>query len=245
MNRLKASMMCSFALVRRGIIVIAVMEIITLAILLSGAWDYLVQLILGIKIEDVRIALGLDTGIIGALFIFGISFYGRHSDFCLSNSVSGKYRLITFGTVLGSVCLLTAALTALVYGIAGKEYSYSFSEFYRFMVTGGIFDKNMAAASFAENLFYYISAVSFGSFIGGLREKKGDGFTLLMLLIGAAVIFVMAYIGQSIAAYICIPFAFMLRGRFTAVIMYFILSAVFLFFTFKLSDSFYFSTTED
>ena len=113
------------------------------------------------------------------------------------------------------------------------------------MVTGGIFDKNMAAASFAENLFYYISAVSFGCFIGGLREKKGDGFTLLMLLIGAAVIFVMAYIGQSIAAYICIPFAFMLRGRFTAVIMYFILSAVFLFFTFKLSDSFYFSTTED
>ena len=130
------------------------------------------------------------------------------------------------------MCLLSAILTAIAYGHSDVTGKYSLAELLRYMVIGGAVHPNTAIASFVENLFFYISAVSFGSLVGSMRSAKGDGFALIMLAIAAAVIFGFAFLGQYFltpAAWLCAVPAVMLRSRFSAIVLYIFISALWLF----------------
>ena len=214
MNRLKATMLCTFSFARSSLI----------GMIFPAAFLFFFTYL--------RKLAGLDIFLVFHLFFFGIVFYGRHNAFCISNSVSLKYRLISFGTAAGAMCLLSAILTAIAYGLSDVTGKYSLAELIRYMVIGGAVYPNRVIASFFENLFFYISAVSFGNLVGSVRSAKGDGFALIALAIAAAVIFGFAFLGQYFltpAAIICIIPAVMLRSRFTAVVLNIFISALWLF----------------
>ena len=214
MNRLKATMLCTFSFARSSLI----------GMIFPAAFLFFFTYL--------RKLAGLDIFLVFHLFFFGIVFYGRHNAFCISNSVSLKYRIISFFSTAGAMCLLSAILTAIAYGLSDVTGKYSLAELIRYMVIGGAVYPNRVIASFFENLFFYISAVSFGSLVGSVRSAKGDGFALISLAIAAAVIFGFAFLGQYFltpAAIFCIIPAVMLRNRFTAVLLNIFISALWLF----------------
>lgn len=214
MNRLKATLLCTFSFARSSLI----------GIIFPAAFLFFFTYL--------RKLMGLDIFLVFHLFFFGIVFYGRHNAFCISNSVSLKYRIISFASAAGAMCLLSAILTAIAYGLSDAVGKYSLAELIRYMVIGGAVYPNAAVASFFENLFFYISAVSFGSLVGSIRSAKGDGFALIMLAIAAAVIFGFAFLGQYFltpAAMLCVIPAVMLRSRFSAVVLYIFIAALSLF----------------
>lgn len=222
MNRLKATMLCTFSFARGRLIALAVIQMITMAL----------TLLLGEVIKRFDVLVGADILAVIHLFVFGIVFYGRHNAFCISNSVSLKYRIYSFSAAAGGMCLIAALLTSVIYGITGTSTNYSFAEIFRYIIIGGAVPQNSLIASFFENLFYYISAVSFGSFIGSLRSAKGDGFTLIMLTIAAALVFGFAFLGRYFvtpAVWLCVIPAVMLQSRFTAILLYIFIAAASLF----------------
>lgn len=211
MNRLKATMLCTFSFARSSLI----------GMIFPAAFLFFFTYL--------RKLAGLDIFLVFHLFFFGIVFYGRHNAFCISNSVSLKYRIISFAATAGAMCLLSAILTAIAYGLSDVTGKYSLAELIRYMVIGGAVYPNRVLASFFENLFFYISAVSFGSLVGSMRSAKGDGFALIMLAIAAAVIFGFAFLGQYFltpAAWLCVIPAVMLRSRFSAVLLYIVIAVV-------------------
>ena len=222
MNRLKATMLCTFSFARGRLIALAVIQMIMMAL----------ALLLGEEIKRFDVLAGADILVVIHLFVFGIVFYGRHNAFCISNSVSLKYRIYSFSAAAGGMCLIAALLTSVIYGISGTSTNFSFAEIFRYIIIGGAAPQNFLIASFFENLFYYISAVSFGSFIGSLRSAKGDGFTLIMLAISAALVFGFSFLGRYFvtpAVWLCVIPAVMLQSRFTAILLYIFIAATSLF----------------
>lgn len=229
MNRLKATMLCSFSIARGRIIGLAVLQVFT-AVLFGFASPF---------VEEYDIIIGGDCAAVIFLFVFGIIFFGRHTAFCVSNSVSAKYRLYSYAAVTGSVSFLGAVLNCIAHAFLNVKHSFSLAEIYRYIVVGGVIHVNSAAADLFENLFFYILVIAVGGFIGSLRVAKGDRFTLLMLTAAAAVMFGFACLGRvtaiNPAAWICMIPAVLLRSRFGAVVLYIINTAAVMFWAYKLS----------
>ena len=219
MNRLKATMLCTFSLARGRIIGLLIMQIITAFIFFQASS----------VIEKYDFILGGDILVVLYLFVFGIIYFGKHSAFCISNSVSAKYRIYSLLAVTASISLLAALLNTAAHAFLKVQISFSAAELLRFFIIGGTLPHNSITATLVENVFFYISIIVTGYFLGNLRTEKGDGFTLIMLLISAAVVFGFAWLGTvtfSPAPWLCILPAIMLRTRFTAIILYIIITAV-------------------
>lgn len=220
MNRLKATMLCTFSLARGRIIGLLIMQIVTAFIFFQSSS----------VIEAYDFILDGDIFVVLYLFVFGIIYFGKHSAFCISNSVSAKYRIYSLLTVTASIGLLAALLNMAAHAFLEVKVPFSSIESFRFLVIGGVLPYNNIAATFIENIFFYISVIVTGYFLGSIRMKKGDGFTLLMLLISAAVVFGFAWLGTitvSPAAWLCILPAIMLRTRVTAILLYIIITVVY------------------
>lgn len=238
MNRFKATMLCSGALARSGLIGLVILQIIMAVVIriISAKVIY--------HMDSAVVSIGCDLVVVAYLLVFGILFYGRHTAFCISNAVSRNYRVSSYLTVIGVMTLLAALLNMAVCAFPDVDYTLSFAELYRFFVIGGGIWDHSIAATLAENIFYYFSVAAFGSLLGSLREAKGDGFTLLLLLGTAVVLVGFAWLGNytaTPAAWLCLLPAMMLRSRWTAMLLYGIAAAVLLFgtyhFTFGVNDS--------
>lgn len=237
MNRLKATMLCSARLARSGLIGLVILQIITAVVV--GVISSAIFLD-----SSAIVSIGYDLVVVAYLLVFGILFYGRHTAFCVSNAVSRNYRFGSFMAVIGVMTLFAALLNIAVYAFSEVRYILSFAELYRFFVMGGGIWDHSLAATLAENIIYYFSVAAFGSFLGSLREAKGDGFTLLLLLGTAVVLVGFAWLGNytaTPAAWLCLLPAMMLRSRWTAMLLYGIVAAVLLLgtyhFTFGATDS--------
>ena len=219
MNRLKATMLCTFSLARGRIIGLLIMQIVTAFIFFQSSSI----------IEKYNFILAGDILVVIYLFVLGITYFGKHFAFCVSNSVSEKYRIYSLFTVTASISILAALLNTAAHAFLEVKGSFSSIEAFRFLVIGGVLPYNNIAATLVENIFFYISIIVTGSFLGSIRMKKSDGFTLLMLLISAAVVFGFAWLGTitvSPAAWLCILPAIMLRTRFTSILLYIIITVV-------------------
>ena len=227
MNRLKAIMLCTFSLARGRIIGLATLQLAITAFFL----------IFTQTIEQYNIIFCGDIFTVAYMFIFGIIFSNRHSAFCISNSVSLKYRVYSLGAAIISVSILAAVLNTVSHAFFSVKYSFSLAEAFRYIVIGGAIPNNFPLATLTENIFCYIMITMLGCLLGTLRSLKGDGFTLLMLLIVAVVTFVLAYLGKYYTnplIWLFVLPAIMLRNRFTAIILSILLTAVFGYFSYLL-----------
>ena len=210
MNRLKATMLCSFSLAKGKLIGLLFPTAVTAFAILM------------------KMPVGADVVTVIHLFTFGIIFYSRHNSFCTANAVSLKYRIYSFAAVTGAMCLIAAVVTSAAYEISEAEQKFSFSEIYRYLISGGGVPEYSIVGMFAENLFYYISAVAVGCFVGSIRSVKGDRFALTMLLLTAAVLFAAVMLQKNFplpTVWLAVLPALMLRGRFTAILLYILISA--------------------
>lgn len=223
MNRFKATMLCTFSLECKGFAFLIIAEVFTAYKMLFSYID---------KYNLTDIVLCSDVFIAAILFLFGISFYQRHDALCTSNAVSMKYRVISLSIAVGVGCTIAAAMTAAVYSLPEIQQDYSFSVLFRTVAAGGAAVVS-PIGSFAENLFFYVSIVSVGCFIGSLRSKKGSGFTLLMLMLAAAALFGIALLNRKFSTPLLwlgsLP-ALMLRSRISAIILNIIIAAASLYF---------------
>ena len=210
MNRLKATMLCSFSLAKGKLIGL----LFPAAVLMF--------------FTHVEMLIGFDILLPLHLFTFGIIFYSRHNSFCTANAVSLKYRIYSFAAVTGAMCLIAAVVTSAAYEISEAEQKFSFSEIYRYLISGGGVPEYSIVGMFAENLFYYISAVAVGCFVGSIRSVKGDRFTLVIMFLTTASVIGFSFLGKyciNPAIWLCTLPAAMLRYRFSAILLYILISA--------------------
>lgn len=213
MNRFKAVMLCSFGLARGKFIGLIILEII-----MAAAFGL---------VKDASMLPVLpfsDLPLVIFLFVFGIIFSAGHTAFCIANSVSARYRIISFFSVMAAMCLLAAILSLIMQAFIPFDYNLSTAETARLVIIGGNIRKYPSAASFAENIFYYALVISLGSFLGTVRSGKGDRFTLISLAVTLALVFGFKKLGEitwiNPAAWLCVIPAVMLERRLTAVIFY-------------------------
>ena len=229
MNRLKAIMLCTFSLAKGRIIGLLIMQIVTAFIFfqsISSDTPY-------------NIIFGSDIFVVIYLFLFGIIYFRKHYAFCISNSVSEKYRIYSLFTVTASIGLFAALLNTAAHAFLRANVLFSSAEAFRFLTIGGVLPHNSTALTLVENIFFYTSIIVTGYFLGSLRMKKGDGFALLILLVSAAAVFGFAWLGTvtlSPAAWLCILPAIMLRSRATAILLYIIITAVYAYLIHLLSN---------
>lgn len=186
MNRLQATMLYSAILARRGILVMVAVQVISTVILFLFNHEML---------------LAPDLLVVLVLMVFGILYYHRHTAFCVANAVSMRYRMVSFLAVMGGMALSAALLSCLAWAVLRASYGLFWCEFYRYMVSGrSYFSVYPMIVKASELLCYYFSVMMFGSLLGCMREKKGEGFTLLTLLIATGTVVVLAVAGRYMQA---------------------------------------------
>lgn len=227
-KRLGTTVFSTFLLLRKSLIIFAVLEVILIAI--TAGWNIIFR------------GSGPLPGVAGeaavAIFLFltGMSFYEKHMSFCILNSVSKAERVISGVIASLAVSLAAAAVcTAARIGVyGGGNFSTSIAKFIRIAINTGIFPASALPADFLELAVFWLAILWFGYFLGAVRQRIGSGKLLLALFIVALLFGVNLVLsvrtGFNPLMWICIPAAYMQKTRLASMLLSLLLAVIFGFF---------------
>ncbi len=181
-NRLKNTITCTLLFSKGWIKAFLVVEVV-MALLMAGLEWSAKQ-----EIFSYELFFGNDVLIIVLLFLFGLSFYDKHTAFCLSNAVSKKYQLISLLTISGGLCALLAILDSVVRRLIITTEDFSIPQVVRLSVSGGFFVKVNIFVTIIEALMMYFMVFYVGYAIAAMKEVKGAKVTLVLMFIVAWVL---------------------------------------------------------
>ncbi len=214
-ERLKNTILCTLMFSRSRIIALVIIEAVITAATIYGR-DAL---------NALPFFFGGDLPAAVFMFTYGITFFERHTPFCISNAVSEKYRAISQTVVTGGIFLVTAAYGC-IFGRAVTDSSvFSLADALRIWVCGAFPREGFLPLSIIENTALYAFIFSAGYFFGAVKYAKSGGFALGVTAAAAALLWGIAAIGHftwinPLAWLIGAIPAVMLKNGFTAFILY-------------------------
>lgn len=239
MNRLKATMLCTFSLAKGRIIGLAILEaIITAAMIGVNSFITERNALEQPNPEAIRIFFGNDLPVLLFMFTYGLSFFEKHTSFCVSNSVSTKYRIISQSVYAGGLCLIAAAYDCISRQLIFDVKAFSSVEMLRFFVCGGYLDEKFILSAIFESIVFYAMIFSAGYLIGSIKYEKSGRYVLGAMALIAAILWGTVILGRftwiNPVAWIVgtIP-AIMLDNSLTAFLLFALTSAVMLLFAYR------------
>ena len=239
MNRLKATMLCTFSLARGRIIGLVILEaIITAAMIWFDTFITARNAPDQPYHEAIHVFFGNDLPVLLFMFTYGLSFFEKHTSFCVSNSVSTKYRIISQSVYAGGLCLIAAVYDCISRQLIFDVKAFSSVEMLRFFVCGGYLNEIFILSAIFENVVFYAMIFSAGYLIGSIKYEKSGRYVLGTMALIAAILWGTVILGRftwiNPVAWIVgtIP-AIMLDNSFTAFLLFTLTSAVMLLFAYR------------
>lgn len=214
-ERLKNTILCTLMFSRSRLIALVIIEAVITAATVYG--------------RDVLNALpfffGGDLPAAVFMFTYGITFFERHTPFCISNAVSKRYRAVSQAIVTGGIFLVTAAYICVSCRAVIDSRVFSIAEILRILICGSLPREGFLPLVIAENAALYAFIFAAGYFFGAVKYAKSGGFALGVTAAAAALLWGIAAIGyftwiNPLAWLIGAIPAVMLNNGFTAFILY-------------------------
>ena len=232
-NRLRNTILCTLMFAKGKIICLVILEaLITLLMISSKS-----------VISEANLFISRDIPIMIFMFTFGMSFYNKHTPFCIANAVSFKYRIVSICIVAGGIIIIAGAYDSISTSlIIGNPPALPIAEFIRYYVHNTPMSAQPLVFITSETILFYMSIFSTGYFVGAIRYIKGDNFALGIMAV-MTVLFVGSVILTSftainpIALVIGVIPAIMLQSRITGVLFYAALTFVIFFFSCRIDLS--------
>ncbi|MCH5348108.1 MAG: hypothetical protein J1E40_02190 [Oscillospiraceae bacterium] len=230
-DRLKNTILYSFLMARKVIVILMLSEFAVVAILAQKLF------LRGIYKLD--FAIGADFIPMIFLLLSGMSFFDRHNAFCVANAVSKRNRFISVGVVSVVICLMVSVINRIVWAFISESW-ISLGELVRTvshmrMISGGNIPFDII-----EMLFFWEAVFSIGYFLGGFRYSRSGAAVIITLIISAVVmfgsVFLYGIINFTPAMVIMYIPALMQRSVTTSVIFDIIIAVVLLWFSVRLSE---------
>ncbi len=214
-ERLKNTILCTLMFSRSRLIALVIIETIITAVMIY--WKEV--------FDKMPIFFPGDLLIGIFMFTYGITFFERHTPFCIANAVSEKYRAVSQTVVTGGIFFITAAYGCIFGRAVTDSYVFSLADALRIWVCGAFPRKGFLPLSITENTALYAFIFSAGYFFGAVKYAKSGGFALGVTAAAAALLWGIAAIGHftwinPLAWLIGAIPAVMLKNGFTAFILY-------------------------
>lgn len=190
--------------------------------------------------EKFNFIIGSDLLPMLLLLISGMSFFERHTAFCLSNAVSVKNRLISL-TVTSAVIILPLTVTdCTARGIIG-DGGITLAELLRTTAHARMISGGNILADIFEMFFLGTAVFYIGYFLGGLRCSKGRPAVIILMAIITAVMFGSVFLDEYMdftpaMALLYLP-SLMEKSVPAAVLLNIIIAAVSVLAAFRLSEN--------
>lgn len=231
-ERLKNTILCTLLFSRSRLIALVIVEaLVTAAVIYcKNFFDFVPILFIG------------DLFLPIFMFTYGITFFERHTPFCISNAVSAKYRAVSQAVVTGGIFLVTAAYNCILTRVLSDGKSISIAEILRIFVCGTFPIAGALPVVIAENAALYAFIFAAGYFFGSVKYVKSGKFAIGVTAAAAALLWGIAAIGHftwinPLAWLIGAIPALMLKYGFTAFILYIAASLGILSLSYRLSFS--------
>ncbi len=227
-DRLKNTVICSFMLIRKQLITLAVIEALMLVIALRDGfcWGSIIFL----------------NDIIPLMYIFGcgMKMFENHTPFCISNAVSLKNRIISLAAAAVSICLFTSVFDYTVRYIRYirmlsvdtdvTAVRMSAGSLVRYIIHANDINGGVIFFDIPEMFAIGLALFSLGYFIAGVRYSRGGGFTLcvtfLVALFMAGCVLLSYYMGINFLKFIFILPAYAMATRLTSALFGLILAVI-------------------
>ncbi|MDE7281490.1 MAG: hypothetical protein K2N36_07100, partial [Ruminiclostridium sp.] len=179
-DRLKNTVICSFMLMRRQLITLAIIE----ALMLLTAFAH------GFRMG----AMIITNDILPLMYLFqcGMRMFEYHTPFCISNAVSPKNRVISLAAAAVTMCLFTSVSEYIIRYAATLSIDpnktatrVSAGSLVRYLIHANDLNSGVIFFDIPEMFAIGLGLLSLGYFIGSIRYSRGGGFTLCVMFFAA------------------------------------------------------------
>ncbi len=218
-NRLKKIILCALVFSKGKLVTLGILEVLML--LAMVIFRFLQQ---GMEVYD-SVIYGNDFVIVVVLFVYGLTFYENHLALCKQNAVSDKYRMLSQLIIGGGLSLILAVFDSVTRRFIPFGTDFSLAELIRISVDGGFYVTSNIFLTIIESFAMYFMVFSIGLVISAIREKIGQGATLITMLLVAFACIVGLMTGHftwinPVAWMLGLVPAFMMQNMYLAVVFY-------------------------